>query len=177
MEVPGLDPDKNALQLDIFPTGVLENLQVKKSSTADLTADFTGGIVDILTKDIPSSEEYSLSFSLGYNPDMHFNDDYLSYNGGDTDFLGFDDGTRDSPIAAGTNIPLLQQDGSLVRELTQRFNPELAAMREKSFMNFGFSFSGGNKYKFDSGNSLGFTASLAIKMILIFMKILLMDNF
>ncbi|GAK74423.1 TonB-dependent receptor [Nonlabens ulvanivorans] len=163
MEVPGLDPDKNALQLDIFPTGVLENLQVKKSSTADLTADFTGGIVDILTKDIPSSEEYSLSFSLGYNPDMHFNDDYLSYNGGDTDFLGFDDGTRDSPIAAGTNIPLLQQDGSLVRELTQRFNPELAAMREKSFMNFGFSFSGGNKYKFDSGNSLGFTASLAYK--------------
>jgi TonB-dependent receptor len=163
MEVPGLDPDRNALQLDIFPTGVLENIQVKKSATADLTADFTGGIVDILTKDIPSSKEYAINVSLGYNPDMHFNDDYLSYGGSGTDFLGYDDGLRDSPITTGTTVPLLQQDGALVRELTSRFNPELAAMREKSFMDYGFSFSGGNKYKYESGNSLGFTASLSYK--------------
>jgi outer membrane receptor for ferrienterochelin and colicin len=163
MEVPGLDPDRNALQLDIFPTGVIENIQVKKSATADLTSDFTGGIVDILTKDIPSNEEYSISLSLGYNPQMHFNDDYLSYNGSSTDFLGFDNGVRDSPIAIGTTIPLLQQDGAFVRTLTQSFNPELAAMREKSFMDFGFSFAGGNKYKFGSGNALGFTASLSYK--------------
>jgi TonB-dependent receptor len=163
MEVPGLDPDRNALQLDIFPTGVLENIQVKKSATADLTADFTGGIVDILTKDIPSSEEYAINVNFGYNPDMHFKNDYLSYNGGGTDLLGFDDGTRESPIAIGENVPLLQQDGNRVRDLTQSFNPELAAMREKSFMDFGFSFSGGNKYKFDNLNALGFTASLAYK--------------
>ncbi|WP_405370445.1 TonB-dependent receptor domain-containing protein [Nonlabens sp. Asnod2-A12] len=163
MEVPGLDPDRNALQLDIFPTGVIENLQVKKSATADLTADFTGGIVDILTKDIPSSEEYAISLSLGYNPDMHFNDDYLSYNGSSTDFLGFDNGDRDSPIAIGTPIPLLQQDGTFVRALTQSFNPELAAMKEKSFMDYGFSFAAGNKFKFENGNALGFTASLAYK--------------
>jgi outer membrane receptor for ferrienterochelin and colicin len=163
MEVPGLDPNRNALQLDIFPTGVIENIQVKKSATANLTANFTGGIVDILTKDIPSSKEYAINISLGYNPEMHFNSNYLSYNGGSTDFLGFDDGSRESPIAIGTNIPLLQQDGAYVRTLTQRFNPELAAMREKSFMDFGFSFSGGNKYKFDSGNALGFTASLSYK--------------
>lgn len=163
MEVPGLDPDRNALQLDIFPTGVLENLQVKKSATADLTADFTGGIVDILTKDIPASEEYSINMSLGYNPDMHFNDNYLTYDGGDTDFLGFDDGTRDSPIAQGTTIPLIQQDGERVRELTQRFNPQMAAMREKSFMDFGFNASGGNKYFLENANTIGFTAALSYK--------------
>jgi TonB-dependent receptor len=163
MEVPGLDPDRNALQLDIFPTGVLENLQVKKSATADLTADFTGGIVDILTKDIPSGEEYAISLSLGYNPNMHFNDNYLTYTGGGTDFLGFDDGTRDSPIATGANVPLLQVEPQRVRELTQSFNPELAAMQERSFMDYGFSFSGGNKYRMESGNALGFTASLSYK--------------
>ncbi|MGB3592092.1 MAG: outer membrane beta-barrel protein [Nonlabens sp.] len=163
MEVPGLDPDRNALQLDIFPTGVLENLQVKKSATADLTADFTGGIVDIITKDIPSSEEYSISASLGYNPDMHFNDNFLTYEGSGTDFLGFDDGSRTSPIVAGSMIPQVQVDGSAVRQITQLFNPQLAAMREQSFMDFGFSFSAGNKYRFENGNALGFTASTSYK--------------
>jgi len=163
MEVPGLDPDRNSLQLDIFPTGILENLQVKKSATADLTADFTGGIVDITTKDIPSGKEYNLSLNLGYNPDMHFNNNFLSYQGGNTDFLGFDDGSRDSPIGIGENVPLLQADGNRVRDLTQSYNPQLAAMRENSFMDFGFNFSGGNKYVFEDSKSLGFTASLSYK--------------
>ncbi len=43
MEVPGLDPDKNTLQLDIFPTNLIENIQVVKSASAKQDADFTGG--------------------------------------------------------------------------------------------------------------------------------------
>ena len=42
-KVPGLDPDKNTLQLDIFPTNLLDNIIVNKSSSADLNADFSGG--------------------------------------------------------------------------------------------------------------------------------------
>ena len=61
VDVPGLDPDRNTLQLDIFPSQILENVLVIKSATADQPADFTGGVVDIVTKDIPSREEYSLS--------------------------------------------------------------------------------------------------------------------
>ena len=41
LEVPGLDPDRNTLQLDIFPTNLLDNLIVVKSFTADQSADFT----------------------------------------------------------------------------------------------------------------------------------------
>ncbi|MEO1255971.1 MAG: carboxypeptidase-like regulatory domain-containing protein, partial [Bacteroidota bacterium] len=39
MDVPGLDPDKNAIQMDIFPTNVLDNIIVSKTFTADLPAD------------------------------------------------------------------------------------------------------------------------------------------
>ncbi|HBC03028.1 MAG TPA: TonB-dependent receptor, partial [Aequorivita sp.] len=42
MEVPGLDPDRNTLQLDIFPSQILENVLITKSATADQPADFTG---------------------------------------------------------------------------------------------------------------------------------------
>lgn len=162
MDVPGLDPDKNTLQLDIFPTNVLENLQVVKSATADYTADFTGGVVDIITKDIPSSKEVVISVGLGYNPDMHFNDNYLSYEGGGTDFLGFDDGTRDSPIAIGENVPLVQQDANRVVELTRAFNPTMAAMRQQSAMNTSFGVNYGNKFNFEN-SKLGLTASLNYK--------------
>jgi outer membrane receptor for ferrienterochelin and colicin len=162
MEVPGLDPDKNTLQLDIFPTNTLENLQVVKSATAEYSADFTGGIIDIITKDIPSSKQVSISAGLGYNPDMHFNDDYLTYEGGDSDFLGFDDGTRDSPLAQGADVPLVQQDGQRVRDITQSFNRTMATMREQSFMNVSLGASYGNNFKFDESD-LGLTASLSYK--------------
>ena len=41
LEVPGLDPDRNTLQLDIFPTNLLDNILVSKSASADQGADFT----------------------------------------------------------------------------------------------------------------------------------------
>ncbi len=91
MEVPGLDPDRNTLQLDIFPTQILENIIVTKSATADQPADFTGGVVDIVTKDIPTRAEYSVSLGLGYNSDFHFKKDYLTGDKSNTDILGFDD--------------------------------------------------------------------------------------
>jgi hypothetical protein len=162
MEVPGLDPDRNTLQLDIFPTNALENLQVVKSATSDFTADFTGGIVNIITKDIPSSREVSISAGLGYNQDMHFNDDYLTYDGGSTDFLGFDDGTRDSPLAQGQEVPLVQVDGPANAALLSQFDRTMAAMREQSFMDFSLGMSYGNKFVFDNSD-LGVTASLSYK--------------
>ena len=71
LEVPGLDPDKNTLQLDIFPTNLLDNILINKSASADLNADFTGGIVDVVLKDFSVLPEYCFSMSGSYNPDMN----------------------------------------------------------------------------------------------------------
>jgi hypothetical protein len=97
MEIPGLDPDRNSLQMDIFPTSLMNNITVSKNFTPDMPADFTGGLMNLETKDFPDDRILSFSASLGYNPSMHFNSDYLKYQGGSTDFLGFDDGTRALP--------------------------------------------------------------------------------
>src|SRR3546814_9446983 len=79
--------------MDIFPTNILENLIVIKSASADLPADFTGGVVNIVTKDIPSEKRIGVSLSAGFNPEMHLNNNYVSDPGSNTDFLGFDTGT------------------------------------------------------------------------------------
>ncbi|QNJ97717.1 TonB-dependent receptor [Constantimarinum furrinae] len=162
VDVPGLDPNRNTLQLDIFPTQILDNIIVIKSSTADQPADFTGGVVDIVTKDIPGSEQYSLSIGLGYNSDFHFKNDYLVDAKSGTDYLGFDDGLRDNPIPSAQEIPLPQQNGEVVEILTRRFENTLAAQREKSLMDVNFSATAGNS--FDIGeNKLGFLASLSYR--------------
>ena len=162
VDVPGLDPDRNTLQLDLFPSSILENVIVSKSSTADQGADFTGGAINIVTKDIPNKEGYSASLGLGYNSDFHFNKNYLTYKGSKTDFLGFDNGLRDNPIPNQQYIPLPQENGEVVEILTKRFTKNLAARRETSFMDYNFSFTAGNQ--FDVGNNkLAYVAAISYR--------------
>jgi hypothetical protein len=151
VDIPGLDPDRNTIQMDIFPTNIIDNIVVHKSFRAELPADFTGGVVDIETKDFPEDKTAGISISAGYNPDFHFNSDYLTANGGSTDFLGFDDGTREIP--ATTNIPQFAQvvgnpDGEnadIYKTILSSFNPNMAAYKKNSFMDYGLSFNYGNQ--------------------------------
>lgn len=163
IDVPGLDPDRNSLQLDIFPSSILENIIVLKSATADQGADFTGGIVDIVTKDIPSRKEYSVSAGLGYNPDFHFNDQYIKNESSGTDFLGFDDGLRDNPINPNQPINTPFESPNTVEALTGLLNPTLAAIQQNSGTDFSLSFTAGNAYDIGEDKKLGYLASVSYK--------------
>jgi len=163
VDIPGLDPDKNTVQMDIFPTNILENIIVVKSASAELPADFTGGVVDIVTKDFPSQKQMGITFSLGANPDMSFNNNYLGYKGGKTDFLGFDDGSRKLPIDSKTEIPYptSSNNGSL-EQITKSFNPILGAERKTSLPNMSLGFNYGNQFQVGE-NRLGVIASIDYK--------------
>ena len=170
VDIPGLDPDRNTLQMDLFPTNMLSNVLVIKSARADLPADFTGGVIDIITKDFPSKEEFSVSLNMGYNPDMHFNDNYLTYQGGSTDFLGFDDGSRKNKIAnsllGNAFDPRLNSSEStlnLVNRVSNQFDPQMAPKVSNSGMNFGLGITYGNQFNFENGNSIGVLGSLSYK--------------
>jgi len=163
VDIPGLDPDRNTIQMDIFPTNILDNIQVVKSSTADLPADFTGGMVNIITKDFPTQEEYSISVGMGYNPNMHFNSNYLSYTGSGSDILGFDNGDRSLPINRAQYIPSPSDKNSLLTTVTQQFNPEMKAKKETSFVNTNFGFTAGNQYNIGGDKKIGYLASFSYK--------------
>lgn len=166
VDIPGLDPDRNTLQMDLFPTSVIDNIMVFKSFTAELPADFTGGVVDIATRDFPDQKKINLTLSAGYNPDFHFVSDYLTYKGGRYDWLGFDDGTRRIP--ATSNIPFFAtaisnpegETGQRYREILSGFNPTMAAVKQNSFMDYGFSATAGNQIpvrKITLGYNFGFS--------------------
>ena len=151
VDIPGLDPDRNTTQMDIFPTSVINNIIVHKTFSAELPADFTGGAVDIEIKDFPEKKEGSVSLGIGYNPNAHFNSEFLTYEGGKTDFLGFDDGTR--AIPATEDIPQFAEAvgnpdgeaGMRYREILGSFNPTMAAMQQMSLADFSLGFGYGNQ--------------------------------
>jgi len=164
IDIPGLDPDKNTIQLDLFPTSIVDNILVIKSFTADLQADFTGGIINIITKEYPSKKEYNLSIGGSYNSNMHFNANYLTYEGGKTDFLGFDDGTRELPINPNQSIPNTFDNNPELTNITRKFNPILASKKENSKMDYSFGFSIGNQLTIgENENKLGYFASFGYK--------------
>jgi hypothetical protein len=157
MTIPGLDPDRNEVQIDLFPTSVLENVIVYKTFSPDLPGDFTGGIVNVETKKFPEVRTTSLSLGSAYNPDMNFKRSFLSYRGGKTDWLGFDDGTRALPFSEGTQIPDISTGDLGIESLTRSLNPQLAAIPIRSFLNTSVSLYHGNRI--DRGShTIGYNA-------------------
>ena len=162
VDIPGLDPDRNTVQMDIFPTSILDNIIVVKSAAAEYPADFTGGVINVVTKDFPTKATYSISVGASYNPNMHFKDNYLSYTGSKTDVLGFDNGMRDLPVGRNQSIPGTFDNSSVLTDMTSAFNKELTAKQNNSGANFDFGFTAGNQY--DVGdNKLGYQFSLSYK--------------
>ena len=167
LEVPGLDPDKNTLQLDIFPTNLLDNILINKSASADLNSDFTGGVVDVILKDFSVLPEYSFSISGSYNPDMNLNDNFIGNENDAFNFLGFDNGYFDNPLSSKQEIPFPETfnigQSVLTRFLTQKLESTMDASRFQSFLNYSIGATASNQYNLSDTKSIGYIASLSLK--------------
>ncbi|HET8865705.1 MAG TPA: TonB-dependent receptor [Gracilimonas sp.] len=166
VQIPSLDPDRNSLQIDIFPTNLINNMVITKTAVAEMPANFTGGIVNIETIDFPQKPIYDFSISFDYNPDMHFNSNFLTYDGSNTDFLGFDNGARELPSGAGNSdipSPISGSSSEEVFNFVNSFNPTLGPYSSTNFANYSASLTLGNQYNVFSDNKLGYIMSLTYK--------------
>lgn len=161
MDIPGLDPDRNSLQMDIFPTNVLDNIIVSKTFTPNLPGDFTGGVVNIFTKDFPDEKTANISLGSSYNPNMHFNQNFITAQKSGTDWLGFDNGLRELPINKFQSIPSPIND-PLLTTLTSRFANNMGTMREQNLANFNAGFSFGNQIEKENV-TIGFNGAINYK--------------
>jgi hypothetical protein len=65
--IPTTEPDRKVVPLDLFPTGLVDSVQVIKSYVPDRSAEFAGGLVQIETLKLPTGPTVDVSYSIGLN--------------------------------------------------------------------------------------------------------------
>lgn len=167
--IPSPDPTRRVVPLSLFPTDVIEAVVVQKTGAAYLPGEFGGGTVQLRTVSFPPELLVKLDAKLGYR-EYTTGKSGLSYEGSDTDWLGYDDGARDYPPSLADAIA----DGQFLRprsftnpdgwtpEEIEVFGQDLAAkstydVEHKDIPpNAGISGAFGNSFAFGEASRWGF---------------------
>ena len=84
--ISSADPSKKAVQLDLFPTDLLQNVAIIKTATPDLPAEFAGGMVLLETLRLPEERIAKFKFGLGTNSNL--DGDFYVAPGDGLDYFG-----------------------------------------------------------------------------------------
>lgn len=149
--LPSPEPLQRVVPLDLFPTGILENVLVQKTYSVEYPGEFGGGIIDMTTLNIPNENFLSVKLGGSYNTETSL-EPGLTYFGSDSDPAGFDDGTRDLPngladaAAQGVRVSSANFSDAQVQSLGRGFNiaqTMLLQNNDEIPLNGGFDISGG----------------------------------
>ncbi len=175
--LPSTDPYRNSTSLDLIPAQMIDNIVTTKTFTPDLPGNFSGGLININTKTFPDKFNLSFGISTEYNTLSSLIDNFNGHpTKGDTDWLGFDDGSRDQPaflqeakirdqLSSSTYLQARDPNpnNNAVRDIFNRSSKELSnefiPIQESTPLNYGINFTVGNRFKV-FGNDLGFTLAL-----------------
>lgn len=139
VRMPTADEDKRAVQLDQFPSAVIESIQVSKTFMPDQQGDASGGAVNVVLKGIPDATVIQFKSQLGVNTQVRDNDNFLTYNGGGVNFFGDDHGGRNP------QMDLLGQNWTGATGVTNGQAP----------VDYKWSLAAGSKHEFKNGIRIG----------------------
>lgn len=171
--LPSPEPLKRVVPLDIFPTSVLASAVVQKSYSVNYPGEFGGGVINLTTASIPDENFISIGAGIGMNTETTGKLGYTHF-GSDTDWTGFDDGTRDLPDAFAAALKSgapLQADGvNFTEEDLQGFAaslvnaPTTLAQRNRDIPpNWSLDFSAGHSSFVGDGGRVGMILNLGYK--------------
>ncbi len=79
VKIPSPDNKNRFVPLDIFPSELLDRLEVTKTLTADMEGDGIGGAINMVMKDAPPNKQFTANLATGYNS-LFFNKSYQSFD-------------------------------------------------------------------------------------------------
>lgn len=156
--LPSPEPDRAAVPLDLFPTGVLDSLTIAKTFTPDKPADFAGGSVRIETREIPAKPLFQLSVRGAYNTQSTFRT-RLSHRGGSLDWLGVDSGARALPD--GFPATFIGPDSPQATAAGLKLNSYMSAERSGTPPDHGLGVVAGNGWDLGNDRKLGVIGALS----------------
>lgn len=158
LPVPSPNPDMKVIPLDIFPSGLVSSLSVIKSYSSDFYGDFSGGTIDIITKDYPDKNFFKIAISGGANSIVTRKDFYTPKKGFET-FAGFTRAQRGLPAAVKDAI-FYRSDPA---KPENPFKTDYSPIAAKALPKMGLTVSGGAIKRYDNGKLFGFSLNAAFK--------------
>lgn len=164
--IPSADPSRKAVQLDLFPTDLLQSVNIYKTFTPDLPAEFVGGLIAVETLQLP--EERSIKFSLGTGWNSLANDQnsFLGIPGRDIGFFAknedsyLDNPALASPIPTGSRFnPVLREATENARRTFYQQTPFFAEDKGAPDQDYSLGFEYGDRFELGNGWDLGVVAS------------------
>ncbi|MCX7833139.1 MAG: outer membrane beta-barrel protein [Ignavibacteria bacterium] len=149
--VPSTESDKKSFSFDLFPSSLLENIVVAKTFTPDQPGNFSGGLVQIRTKDFPETFTFNFSINTSYNS-FTTGKEFLSYNAGEKKLLflnlGIDNGSRELPsIIPDKPIKNSRFTNNEINEFSRAFPNNWLQTKSTAPINSGFQTSVGGVIK------------------------------
>lgn len=118
--LPSPEPLRRTVPLDLFPTNLLDGIEVQKTFSANFPGEFGGGVIQLNTLRTLSENFLSVSTGLGVNTEV-LDQDGIFVHGSDADWSGYDDGLRDipAPLAAvlDSDLRLNEYDDDIVESV------------------------------------------------------------
>ena len=91
------EPDRKTFSFDLIPAPMIDNIIINKAFVPEYPGEWAGGLIQVNTKDIPAKSFFNVHVGTGFNSQTIGKDFYRDGQGGNFDWLGFDDGTRALP--------------------------------------------------------------------------------
>jgi len=106
VQLPSSEADKRSFSFDLFPSKLLENIIIAKSFTPDMIGNFSGGLVQLNTKDFVDQFIFTIETTGSFLTGSTSEGNFYTYDAGESKFLfynsGLDDGSRSLPSAFPT---------------------------------------------------------------------------
>ncbi len=111
---PSMEADVRSFSFDIIPSSLIDQILIYKSPSAELPGEFAGGIVRVLTRNIPESNYLHASYSASYDPNTSFSDFYRPETS-NLHWLGFNDKKYDLPGDFPANLRSINDPEEITR--------------------------------------------------------------
>lgn len=116
--IPSPDPDRQSVQLDLFPSEIVSSLEVSKTFAPELPSNSAGGSIDILTSAYPVEGETMFKVGFGFGINNNAQDRFIEAREGRAvgDIQGDDDPAidRDLSVAFGLSGRLWDRNVRLI---------------------------------------------------------------
>jgi TonB-dependent receptor len=156
--LPSSESDRKAFSFDIFPSNVLQGINIIKTAGPSLPGEFAGGIIQIATIDAPDKKINSIGLSFGYNAISTFRNFYTS---GDSplDFLGLGGKKRLLPSDIPGSAAYAALDVHEKARWAQKMNYNWSPLARTALPNSSLQYTLGNTYIFPNKQSFGYIAA------------------